>query len=325
MMKDRLVGVGIILVLIGSLSLIIYLHVSTTRAWLLDQRLREEGVATAVTVLSLTEHNPVRSSSYCEVTFNYKVNGVVYNRTTKVSLDFCQIFGEGSQAEALYLADDPGTAELTWGGYTEMQFFIMLFCDGAAMLLAIVAAIAYWLNQKANQKNSQLLSQNPGFPLVITPPRGSQLMDVGCLFPFGLLVTVLMGGAMGAAIINWHEMDPGLPIVLFLSATPFFAFGLLIIYLALKDFIHSFTFTAKQIQIRPVLRRRQNYPATHLQDILIEMRPLRSQRKTYALVLQFQDGRRIDMQRSSLADDDNHPPQTLCQLQTHLRQLYGLS
>jgi hypothetical protein len=323
-MKDRLITITLVLVLAAAVGFIIYVHISTTRAWLQDQQLRQEGVATAVTILTLTEHNSVRGPSYCEVTFSYNVNNSVYNRTTKVSLDFCQIFSEGSQVEALYLVDEPETAELTWGGYTETQFFIMLFCDGTAILLAVVAAIAYWLNQRTNQQNSHLISQNPGFPLVITPPRGSQLMDVGCLFPFGLLVTVLMGGAMAAAIINWRKMDPGLPIVLFFSATPFFAFGLLIIYLALKDFVHSFTFTADQIQVRPILRRRQSYPATDLQDIIIEVRPLRSQRKNYALVLQFRDGRKIEMQRSSFADDDNYPPQSLCQLQTHLKQLYHL-
>jgi hypothetical protein len=41
-------------------------------------------------------------------------------------------------------------------------------------------------------------------------------------------------------------------------------------------------------------------------------------------VLQFRDGRKIEMQRSSFADDDNYPPQSLCQLQTHLKQLYHL-
>jgi hypothetical protein len=64
---------------------------------------------------------------------------------------------------------------------------------------------------------------------------------------------------------------------------------------------------------------------TTQQDIIIEMCPLRSHRKSYALVLQFQDGRKIDMQRSSLADEDNHPPQSPRQLQTYLKQLYGLS
>lgn len=324
-MKERLIGITLIIFLAAAAGLIIYVHVSTTRAWLAAQRLREEGMTTAVTVLALTEHNSVRGPSYCEVSFRYDVNDSVYNRTTKVSLDFCQIFGEGSPAEALYLVDDPDTADLTWGGYTETQFFIMLFCDSTAVLLAVVAAIAYWLNQRTIEQNNNRLSQRPDFPLTITPPRGSQLMDVGCLFPFGLLVTGLMGAAMGAALINWREMDPGLAIVLFLSAAPFFAFGLLIIYLALKDFVHSFTFTADQIQIRPILRRSQSYPATHLQDIIIEVRPLRGHRKSYALVLQFQDGRKIDMQRSSFADDDNHPPQSLRQLQTHLKQLYGLS
>ena len=324
-MKDRLITITLVLVLAAAAGLILYLHISTTRAWLRDQWLRDEGVATAVTVLTLIEHNSVRGPSYCEVTFAYTVNDTNYQKTTKVSTDFCQIFGEGSQVEALYLVDEPATADLTWGGYTETQFFIMLFCDGAAVLLAIVAAVAYRLNQKPDQRNSHLLNQNPGFPLVITPPRGAQLMDIGCLFPFGLLVTGLMGAAMGTAIINWREMAPGLPLVLLLSATPFFAFGLFIIYLALKDFIHSFTFTADQIQVRHILWHSQNYSVTHLQDIIIEMRPLRSHRKSYALVLQFQDGRKIDMQRSSLADDDNHPPQSLRQLQTYLKQLYGLS
>ena len=323
-MKDRLITAAIILLLLAFVGLVIYLHISTTRAWLLNQKLREEGVATAVTVLSLSQHNPTRGVSYCEVDFIYTINDSDYSKTTKVSPDFCTIFREGSQVEALYLAGEPETADLAWGGYIELQLYIMLFCDGTAILLAVAATIAYWLNQRTNKRTSQLLDQQSGFPLIITPPRGSQLMDVGCLFPFGLLVTVLMGGAMGMGIFRWREMAPGLPIVLLLSATPFFAFGLLIIYLALKDFIHSFIFTAEQIRIRHILLKNKAYPAFHLQDINIEVRPLRSSRKTYVLVLHFQDGTAIDMQHSSFADDNNHPPESLRHLQTHLRQLYQL-
>lgn len=321
-MKDRLITAAIILVLLASVGLIIYAHISTTQDWLLAQKLREEGLETAVTVLTLERHSSTRGPTYCEVEFTYTLDDTNYTKTTKVSADFCSIFGEGSQADALYLAGEPETAELSWGGYIENQFYIMLFCDGGVVLLAITATIAYWLNQRGHQQTTHLLEQQPGFPLTITPPRGSQLTDVGCLFPFGLLVTLLMGGAMAAAIINWREMDPGLPIVLFLSAIPFLAFGLLIIYLALKDFIHSFTFTADQIQVRYFLFKRQHYPLAQLQTIAIEMRPLRSSRKTYALVLRFQDGSQIDMQRSSWTDDE--PPPAMRQLQTHLRNLYRL-
>ncbi len=324
-MKDRLITAAIILLLLAFVGLVIYLHISTTRDWFLSQQLREEGLATAVTVLSLSQHNPTRGASYCEVDFAYTLNDNNYNKTTKVSPDFCSIFSEGSQVDAHYLAGKPETADLIWGGYIENQFFIMLFCDGAAVLLAIAAAIAYWLNQRSRQQTSILLQQQPGFPLTIKPPRGSQLMEVGCMFPFGLLVTVIMGGAISIAFLNWREMESGLPIVLILSASPFFAFGLLIIYLALKDFIHSFTFTADQIYLHHILFKNKTYPASHLQNIKIEARSMRDHRKTYVLVLHMKDGTTIDMQHSNFADNHSHPPESLRQLQIHLKQLYSLS
>lgn len=73
-MKDRLITAALILLLLASLGLIVYVHISTTQAWLLDQKLREEGVETAVTVLTLTRHNPTRGASYCEVDFAYTIN-----------------------------------------------------------------------------------------------------------------------------------------------------------------------------------------------------------------------------------------------------------
>ena len=324
-MKDRLITIGLILFMLAFVGFVIYLHISTTQDWLLAERLREEGMTTAVTVLQLSRHDPHRGTSYCQVDFAYTLDGSDYSKTTKVSADFCSLFNEGDQANAYYLAGEPETADLTWGGYTELQFFILLLCDGLAILLAITATIAYWLNKRSHQQTSNLLQEHSDFPLTIKPPRGSQLMEVGCMFPFGLLVTVLMGGAMAAGIINWREMPAGLPIVLILSASPFLAFGLLIIYLALKDFVHSFIFTAEQIHVRHILFKNKTYPASHLQKVKIEVRPLRGQRKAYALVLQFQDGTAVDMQHSNSADEYNTPPQSLRQIQAHLKQLYHLS
>ena len=87
-MKDRLITITPVLVLAAAVGLIITLHISTTRAWLLDQQLRDEGVATAATVLTLTEHNSVRGPSYCEVTFTYTVNDTNYQKNTLILTEF---------------------------------------------------------------------------------------------------------------------------------------------------------------------------------------------------------------------------------------------
>lgn len=322
-MKDRLITFGLIALLIAAAGLIIYIHISTAQAWLLNKKLQIAGSETTAQVLALEETISVRGPSYCEVTFAYDAANERFTKTSKVSQDFCHIFDVGSQAEILYLTTEPETADLTWGGYVDMQFFIMLLCDGGVSLVAIFAAIGYKINNRITRQNStEITLHPPTLPLVIVPPRGSQLMDMGCIFPFGLLVMGLMGFAFISALVNWQESGVALPLVLLVSGAPFFAFGAFLVYLSLKDFVHSFTFTADHIFVRHILGRSKKYPAATLRNVTLEARPLRGERKAFVVVLYFADGTQIDVQSSNFFHSDDYAPETLQQLRTHLQELY---
>ncbi|MCB8921106.1 MAG: hypothetical protein H6662_05940 [Ardenticatenaceae bacterium] len=50
-------------------------------------------------------------------------------KNTRVGVDFCLIFSQGSQVTARYLPHDPQVADLIWGGYYDVELFAAALLD----------------------------------------------------------------------------------------------------------------------------------------------------------------------------------------------------
>lgn len=132
-----------------------YYHYVVYTEWQLQERLRQTGVEGEAVIVTLEEVSSSRGASHCDVTFEYKPFGLAkLQAADRVSQDFCQIFTPGSTVTVRYLRSDPTQARIQWGGYTELQIFILAVVD-----LMLGGTFLYGVGRW--RKESQLQKKDP--------------------------------------------------------------------------------------------------------------------------------------------------------------------
>jgi hypothetical protein len=132
-----------------------YYHYVVYQEWQLQEQLLQTGVETDGVILTLEEVSSSRGASHCDVTFEYKPFGLGKLQTAdRVTQDFCQIFSPGSTVTVRYLPRNPTQARVQWGGYTELQIFILVVVD---VMLGGTFLYGVW----QWRKESQLQKKDP--------------------------------------------------------------------------------------------------------------------------------------------------------------------
>ena len=132
---------------------IVYYHISVYTEWQLQEKLIKTGVEAEGVILTLEETSSSRGASHCDVTFEYKPFGLSKLQTTdRVTQDFCQIFSPGSTVTVRYLPLNPTQVRVQWGGYNELQIFILVIVD---LLLGGTALYGMWRWRKESQQQKK--------------------------------------------------------------------------------------------------------------------------------------------------------------------------
>lgn len=294
-MKQKLKDFGLGLLVVGSMlftcGLLSYKTVETVQLWQLTQALRERGVEATGQVVALELHDVYRGTDYCEVIYQFRPDTlVVRQKTTRVSDDFCNIFDVGSQVTVLYLPGDSQQSDLVWGGYVELQVFMLGLLVGGLFLVGLVAAIGLWLSSRFVPK-----ARPDGATLLIKVDPGSIFVSVVAYSVFAILTLPTGAIVLGVVISRMGEQVWVVTLLAGLTALLFVGLGLGCVYGMLFTVNRYYVFGVQKIWVRGLVGQRVFDPAGLSKIRTLSTLPNQPHKTSYVIELSLPDKQiRID-------------------------------